>query len=71
MSRFVPGTAIGGGPNTPPSTLLSWRPRPTYIPQPLVDQRAPGGRLVLPLGHGWQELVVIEKQDDGGVRRFD
>jgi len=27
--------------------------------------------LVLPLGHGWQELVVIEKQDDGGVRRFD
>jgi protein-L-isoaspartate(D-aspartate) O-methyltransferase len=39
------------------------------VPQPLIDQLAPGGRLVMPLGHGWQELIVIEKQTDGSVQR--
>jgi protein-L-isoaspartate(D-aspartate) O-methyltransferase len=39
------------------------------VPQPLIDQLAPGGRLVMPLGHGWQELIVIEKQADGSVQR--
>ena len=43
---------------------------PSHIPQPLVEQLAPGGRLVLPVG-GWsQELVVVEKQTDGTVRQW-
>lgn len=41
------------------------------VPQPLVDQLAPGGRLVLPLGRGLQELIVVEKQADGSVRRLN
>ena len=43
------------------------------IPQALVDQLRPGGRLVMPLGgelHS-QELVVLTKQADGSLQRRD
>ena len=41
---------------------------PPRVPQALVDQLAPGGRLVIPVGHhDAQELSVIEKQADGGT----
>ncbi len=42
---------------------------PDHVPQPLVDQLAIGGRLVLPVGRNPQALVVIEKQPDGSIRR--
>lgn len=42
---------------------------PDHVPQPLIDQLAPGGRLVIPVGRWGQELVLIEKQPDGTVRR--
>jgi protein-L-isoaspartate(D-aspartate) O-methyltransferase len=39
------------------------------VPEPLLEQLAPGGRLVLPLARGgWsQDLVVIEKREDGSI----
>ncbi len=39
------------------------------MPEPLVEQLAPGGRLVIPVGDFYQELLLIEKQKDGSVRR--
>lgn len=42
---------------------------PDHVPQPLIDQLAVGGRLVIPVGRGNQELLVIEKQPEGGVTR--
>jgi protein-L-isoaspartate(D-aspartate) O-methyltransferase len=42
---------------------------PKRVPQPLIDQLAPGGRLVIPVGDWYQELVLIEKQNDGTTRR--
>ena len=36
------------------------------IPQPLLDQLAVGGRLVVPVGDlGWQTLTVVERNADG------
>ncbi len=42
---------------------------PDHIPRPLIEQLAPGGRLVLPVGGNDQELVVVEKQLDGTIRQ--
>jgi protein-L-isoaspartate(D-aspartate) O-methyltransferase len=40
-----------------------------HVPQPLVEQLKPGGRLVIPVGAEWQtqELLVIEKRPDGST----
>lgn len=36
------------------------------IPQALVEQLAPGGRLVIPVGQeNFQELLVLDKTTDG------
>ncbi len=42
---------------------------PDHVPQPLVDQLAPGGKLVIPVGQWYQELLVIERDQDGKVHR--
>jgi protein-L-isoaspartate(D-aspartate) O-methyltransferase len=41
------------------------------IPQPLLDQLKPGGRLVIPVGSqsGAQTLMVVEKKPDGTTSR--
>ena len=44
---------------------------PTEVPQTLVDQLAPGGRMILPVGAQFlvQYLWVIEKDDQGTVTK--
>ncbi|MBN1908848.1 MAG: protein-L-isoaspartate(D-aspartate) O-methyltransferase [Pirellulales bacterium] len=42
---------------------------PDHVPQPLIDQLAVGGRLVIPVGRYLQELLLLEKQSDGSIRR--
>jgi protein-L-isoaspartate(D-aspartate) O-methyltransferase len=42
---------------------------PDHVPQSLVDQLAPGGRMVIPVGRFYQELVLIEKLDDSTIRQ--
>ena len=44
---------------------------PREVPQPLIDQLKPGGKLVVPVGGqiGGQSLVVLEKQPDGSIAR--
>lgn len=48
---------------------------PEEVPDPLVDQLAPGGRMVIPVGPegGTQRLLLVEKAADGSVirRRLD
>ena len=43
----------------------------SHVPGPLVEQLAPGGRIVMPLGGpGWvQELIKVTKQEDGILRQ--
>ena len=43
---------------------------PLEIPKVLVKQLASGGRLIAPIGSGWnQQLVLIEKTAEGKIRR--
>ena len=42
---------------------------PDHVPQPLVDQLAPGGRLVIPVGRYYQQLILVEKDKEGTVHR--
>lgn len=37
------------------------------IPQPLIDQLKPGGRLVIPVGNIFQDLQVVDKDMDGSI----
>jgi len=41
------------------------------VPQALVDQLKPGGRMVIPVGASLaaQELLLLEKRADGSVER--
>lgn len=43
------------------------------VPEPLVDQLKPGGRMVIPIGHPYQhqELMLIEKAADSSVHTRD
>lgn len=57
----------GHGPGQP-FDAISVTAAATEIPQPLLDQLAAGGRLVMPVGRGVEELVRIERTADGDRR---
>ena len=42
---------------------------PNHIPQPLVEQLAPGGKMVIPVGQYVQSLMLIEKNADGTINQ--
>jgi protein-L-isoaspartate(D-aspartate) O-methyltransferase len=43
---------------------------PPQVPEALLGQLSPGGRLIVPVGPaGYQELLLIEKKPDGSFRR--
>lgn len=65
------GDGYAGWPEYAPFDGILVAAAAPHIPQPLVDQLKPGGRLVIPLGQPWgaQELLVIEKTADGGLNR--
>jgi protein-L-isoaspartate(D-aspartate) O-methyltransferase len=62
------GDGYDGWPEAAPFDAIMITAAPEQIPQPLLDQLKPGGRLVLPLGAGAQDLVVVTKTDHGIVR---
>jgi protein-L-isoaspartate(D-aspartate) O-methyltransferase len=42
---------------------------PPQIPKPLLDQVKVGGRIVLPVGEVWQDLLVLTKRPDGSFEK--
>jgi protein-L-isoaspartate(D-aspartate) O-methyltransferase len=65
------GDGYKGWPEEAPFERIMVTAAPTEVPQELVDQLAPGGRMILPVGAQFlvQYLWVIEKDDQGTVTK--
>jgi protein-L-isoaspartate(D-aspartate) O-methyltransferase len=64
------GDGYRGWPERAPFHAIILAAAAPQVPQPLIEQLAPGGRLVLPVGgDGAQDLLVITKQNDGSLKR--
>ena len=62
------GDGYRGWPEKAPFERIILTAAPPEVPQTLIDQLRAGGRLVAPVGRGYQELIVIEKTSDGKIR---
>ena len=63
------GDGYRGWPEHAPFDGIIVTAAPDHVPQPLVDQLKIGGRLVIPVGDTWQELIVITRTEEGTERR--
>ena len=63
------GDGYQGWKSEAPFDIIVVAAAPDHIPQPLVDQLAPNGKMVIPVGKFYQELLVIEKRSDGTVTK--
>lgn len=69
--QIVEGDGTKGCPDDAPFDAILAAASGSHVPQSLIAQLAPLGRLIIPLGEpGWvQELVKVTKQEDGSVKQ--
>jgi protein-L-isoaspartate(D-aspartate) O-methyltransferase len=63
------GDGYAGWPEHAPFDIIIVTAAPEHIPQPLIDQLQPRGRLIVPVGPRFsvQQLQLIEKDAAGEV----
>jgi protein-L-isoaspartate(D-aspartate) O-methyltransferase len=61
------GDGYRGWPEAAPFDRIIVTAAPDHVPQPLVEQLAVGGRLVIPVGDSYQQMTIIEKTPQGVV----
>jgi protein-L-isoaspartate(D-aspartate) O-methyltransferase len=64
---FRVGDGYRGWPEAAPFDAIIVTAAPRKIPEPLIEQLAPNGRMVIPVGDFYQELKVYAKAADGTV----
>jgi protein-L-isoaspartate(D-aspartate) O-methyltransferase len=64
------GDGYGGWPEHAPFDIVIVTAAPEQVPQPLIDQLRPGGRLIVPVGPRFsvQQLQLIEKDASGATK---
>ena len=67
------GDGHAGWPEHAPFDIVIVTAAPEQIPQPLIEQLRPGGRLIVPVGPRFtvQQLLLIEKDAAGAIRTRD
>ena len=70
---IVEGDGTRGWPDGAPYDAILAAASGSHVPPPLLEQLAPGGRLVMPIGgQGWvQQLVKVTKRPDGSTETED
>lgn len=63
------GDGYRGWPGQAPFDGIIVTAAPDHIPQPLIDELKIGGRMVIPVGDLYQELILLTKQKDGSITR--
>ena len=53
-----------------PKTLILGAAAPEQVPTVLLDQLAPGGRLILPVGGRRQQLIMVTATPEGFVEEI-
>ncbi len=66
--RTRAGDGYLGWPEEAPFDAIIVTAAPDHVPQPLIDQLAMNGRMILPVGEGSQDLVLI-RRTEAGVQR--
>jgi protein-L-isoaspartate(D-aspartate) O-methyltransferase len=63
------GDGYDGWPDAAPFAAIVVAAAPSQVPPPLEAQLAIGGRLVAPVGRGFQDLMVVLRRAEGFERR--
>ena len=71
--EIVEGDGTRGWPAAAPYDAILAAASGSHVPRPLIDQLAPGGSIVMPIGDPGlvQHLVKVTRKQDGGLEQSD